>query len=441
MGQKYSGLDSIGGMQNYGNSNWSDDDDSTQTNINLIRISQDLRFNDKEHQTYQGARDSTFVTLPNQIKKDDVDIHDMQVLPDGTVYVCAYKLAASGAGLEEKVYKTTMANLKSAHPQDWQVLVSSEKEGWFGKIFAEYYTNRLWIEGGNTLDVYTDGDASPTYHWNAKDFSNNENFYQWNSVALVENDTVTGTKARPYVSIAEGLTTYSPVNPDGTENPDAGTVIGTHRSGITGTTEDVAFQENTSDFSNYLFDKDAIIVDTENGEGNGDLTTNVKAAIDVHKGKDVKIDAKDHTLRLQIKTDVGLPSGIYVGNGKNATFDAGRVVIGTSTGSTSGTSLTNAIWVDPSASTTSHLTINAPVSITIAEGELGKKADSWGGNGIAIRKTNRWGEASNSASGASSIEINGDVKIAGKTNQHWGIPLNPNNVYSRLVSCKMNLNS
>ncbi len=427
----YLSVSSIGGMQNYGNSNWSDDDDSTQTNINLIRISQDLRFNDKEHQTYQGARDSTFVTLPNQIKKDDVDIHDMQVLPDGTVYVCAYKLAASGAGLEEKVYKTTMANLKSAHPQDWQVLVSSEKEGWFGKIFAEYYTNRLWIEGGNTLDVYTDGDASPTYHWNAKDFSNNENFYQWNSVALVENDTVTGTKARPYVSIAEGLTTYSPVNPDGTENPDAGTVIGTHRSGITGTTEDVAFQENTSDFSNYLFDKDAIIVDTENGEGNGDLTTNVKAAIDVHKGKDVKIDAKDHTLRLQIKTDVGLPSGIYVGNGKNATFDAGRVVIGTSTGSTSGTSLTNAIWVDPSASTTSHLTINAPVSITIAEGELGKKADSWGGNGIAIRKTNRWGEASNSASGASSIEINGDVKIAGKTNQHWGIPLNPNNVYSR----------
>lgn len=55
----------------------------------------------------------------------------------------------------------------------------------------------------------------------------------------------------------------------------------------------------------------------------------------------------------------------------------------------------------------------------------------YGGNGIAIEKTDRWGEASNAANVESKIIINGDVSIKGEDNEQWGIPINSENVYSR----------
>ena len=54
-----------------------------------------------------------------------------------------------------------------------------------------------------------------------------------------------------------------------------------------------------------------------------------------------------------------------------------------------------------------------------------------GGNGIAIQKTNRWGESSYEAAASSKIIINGNVNIRGADNTVWGIPVNYENVYSR----------
>lgn len=45
-----------------------------------------------------------------------------------------------------------------------------------------------------------------------------------------------------------------------------------------------------------------------------------------------------------------------------------------------------------------------------------------GGNGIAIQKTNRWGESSYEAAASSKIIINGNVNIKGADNTVWGIP-------------------
>ncbi|MBQ5636668.1 MAG: hypothetical protein IIV08_03850, partial [Selenomonadales bacterium] len=118
--------------------------------------------------------------------------------------------------------------------------------------------------------------------------------------------------------------------------------------------------------------------------------------------------------------------GIYIESGisKSITAIKGFNIITKS--AENGNSLTNAIWVDPSATQKASLTINntnGAVNIRMEGG--------MGGNGIAIAKTDRWGEDSKEATVASSITIKGDVAIKGETNQDWGIGLRKDNVISR----------
>lgn len=119
---------------------------------------------------------------------------------------------------------------------------------------------------------------------------------------------------------------------------------------------------------------------------------------------------------------IGSPAGIYAGSGKNVTITAGKVNVITA-GLPGGNSITNAIWLDAPKTGSGRITIHAPVNIAMTGG--------LGGNGIAIQKTNRWGESSYEAAASSKIIINGNVNIKGADNTVWGIPVNYENVYSR----------
>ena len=153
------------------------------------------------------------------------------------------------------------------------------------------------------------------------------------------------------------------------------------------------------------------------------MTTNVLAAVDAHSGNDVTIDAGSNTLQLQSSHTIGSPSGIYAGNKKNVTVTAGKLNIITS-GMTGGNSLTNGIWLDAPASGSSSITIHAPTTNIAMTG-------GYGGNGIAVQKTDRWGEASDAAAGTNKITLDGNLNIKGADSATWGIGLNPENVYSR----------
>ena len=105
------------------------------------------------------------------------------------------------------------------------------------------------------------------------------------------------------------------------------------------------------------------------------------------------------------------------------TVTAGKLNIITS-GMTGGNSLTNSIWLDAPANGASSITIHAPTTNIAMTG-------GYGGNGIAIQKTDRWGEASDAAAGTNKITLDGNLNIKGADSATWGIGLNPENVYSR----------
>ena len=92
-------------------------------------------------------------------------------------------------------------------------------------------------------------------------------------------------------------------------------------------------------------------------------------------------------------------------------------------GYSSGNSLTNAIWNDGGKNTASQITVNGDVNISMSGG--------YGGNGVAIQKSFRWGENSQESTASSAITIHGNLKIAGEDSATWGIPVNQENVLSR----------
>ncbi|WP_196594140.1 autotransporter domain-containing protein [Pectinatus sottacetonis] len=385
----------IGGYQNYGSGN-------KETGIYAARISDDPK-------QRLSLKNCTKINIPDNVKETSADFRDLKILPNGTAYVMAYNLAQSASTINNgHVYQTTVSNLLAEHPQAWKEITSTDQgewKGWFGKLNAEYYTKRLWLETGNTLNVYTDGAAVPTASWDAKDFSTNPQYYQFNSIAALTPDTVWGDKAALAVSAPEGLTSSS-IMTTLTANNNALWKQGDITTPLTAST-------------NYDTDK---VISLDDNEALGDLTTNVHAAVYAGSNSDITIGSLKHNLQLQVKDYIGSPSGIYAGNGKNITINAGKLNIITQ-GYANGNTLTNAIWNDAGKDTTSKITINAPVNITMTGG--------YGGNGIAIQKTDRFGESSTEALQPSSITINGNTTINGLTNNEWGIPLNPENVYSR----------
>lgn len=402
---------SIGGYQNYGFGN-------KETSLDYVNITGNNIGN---------LHDKKSIILPEQVKNDGYDFRDMKVLPDGTVYVMKYILSDVGgdnkSGFTGRVYQTTMANLMSKNPDDWNIVLAGtvgEDGGWFGRLNAEYYTKRLWVEWGNNLYVYEDGDTKPTHQWETKDFSTDKQFYQFNSVTMLPTDQVWGSLAKLTTYRPEGFTASSETKIT-LENADAKIGTVTRKAGITGTSADqTAFSDVTSDDGTYSFTKDEVL--SINLGKEGDHATNAAAVIQAKDGKDITIDASGHTLQLASKNYIASPVGIYAGNGKNVTITADKVDVVTS-GYSSGNSLTNAIWNDGGKNTASQITVHGDVNISMSGG--------YGGNGVAIQKSFRWGENSQESKVSSAITVHGNLKIAGEDSATWGIPVNQENVLSR----------
>lgn len=342
------------------------------------------------------------VKLPKNVTDTGRDMRDLKILPNGTAYVMTYNLSPSGSKINATVYQTTVSNLLSDDPVDWTQITSvGEQEGWFGKLNAEYYTKRLWLELGDTLSVLTDGDDAAKYTWQAKDFSDNKAFARFNKITMIEPDWVYGNTASVVLAVpAElggGTTAPAP-------NPNAVWKTGGNADSVTGT---------------QTYGGDTLINIGKDKIGN--KTTNVLAAIYAADGN-IDINAAGHKLNLQVENTIGNPTGIYAGNGKNVTVNASEVNIITK-GFANGNTLTNAIQLDAAKNAASGITINAPVNISMTGG--------LGGNGVAVQKSDRLGEKSYEAKKESSIRIAKDLKIAGASTDQWGIPINRENVFSR----------
>ena len=377
-------------------------------------------------------QESKSVVLPENVKSNGLDFRDMTVWPNGTAYILAYNLATGGGGSNLKVYKTTVANLSSDNPVDWEIVVEGSTEGggntgvgtgWFNKLFAEYYTKRVWGEFGNNIVVYTDGAVKPTYTWSAYELAGNTSYHTFNSVSLLSGDTVFGNKALLTTSREEGLTSPS-VTTTKIVNINANSKTGDYFQRISGTDADSSVYSGvSSDNSVYTFTADKTISLKPNAwKTQADLSNNILAAVYAHDGNNVTVNAGSNTLQLQVQNSVATPVGVYAGNGKNITINAGKLNIIT-IGAVNGNSLNNAIMNDAGKSAASKITVNGDVNISMN--------GSYGGNGVAVQKTDRWGEASYASDVANTITINGNLTIKGSDSETWGIPINADNVLSR----------
>ena len=377
-------------------------------------------------------QESKSVVLPENVKSNGLDFRDMTVWPNGTAYILAYNLATGGGGSNLKVYKTTVANLSSDNPVDWEIVVEGSTEGggntgvgtgWFNKLFAEYYTKRVWGEFGNNIVVYTDGASKPTYTWSAYELAGNTSYHTFNSVSLLSGDTVFGNKALLTTSREEGLTSPS-VTTTKIVNINANSKTGDYFQRISGTDADSSVYSGvSSDNSVYTFTADKTISLKPNAwKTQADLSNNILAAVYAHDGNDITVNAGSNTLQLQVQNSVATPVGVYAGNGKSVTINAGKLNIIT-IGAVNGNSLNNAIMNDAGKSAASKITVNGDVNISMN--------GSYGGNGVAVQKTDRWGEASYASDVANTITINGNLTIKGSDSETWGIPINADNVLSR----------
>ena len=371
------------------------------------------------------------VVLPENVQANGLDLRNMSVWPNGTVYILAYNLSSSGGGSQMMVYKTTVANLNSDNPKNWEEIIKRSPEGggdsgvatgWFNSFFTEYYTKRLWGEFGNDIVVYKDGDSQPSLFWTAQNLANNNIYHTFNSVALLKGDAVTGEKALLTKTTEEGLTSpFSTMT--SVVNMNANMKKADYNKQISGTAKDSLYTGVTSDNKTYTFGTDKVIgLGTNSWKNQADLSNNILATIYAHDGNDITINSGKNTLQLQVQNYIASPVGVYAGNGKNVTVNAGKLNIITS-GVAGGNSLTNAIMNDAGKDKASNITINGDVNITMSGG--------YGGNGVAVQKTDRWGEASYASGVENSITINGDLNIKGADSNSWGIPLNEENALSR----------
>ena len=406
----------IGGMQNYGYGN-------NGSNV-TIGVLNGGKLNDKNEVNAS--------IVPENIKKFKLDFRDICVWPNGTAYILAYNLDGSGRGGSTfNIYKTTVANLNSTTPKDWEIVVQDKtdgggntgvKTGWFNKIFAEYYTKRLWGEFGDNIVVYLDGDNNPSYTWSAYNLAGNSDYHTFNSVTQLAGDDVVGGLALLTKSREEGLTTPSATTST-IININANVKKADYQNRITGTTNDTIYSNITPDNSNYTFEGDKTISLNELAwKKQADLSNNILAAVYAHDGNDITVNAGSNTLQLQVQNSIATPVGVYAGNGKNVTINADKLNIIT-IGAVDGNSLNNAIMNDAGKSAASKITVNGDVNISMSGG--------YGGNGVAIQKTDRWGEASYASDVANTITINGNLTVKGTDSETWGIPINADNVLSR----------
>ena len=290
----------------------------------------------------------------------------------------------------------------SKTPENWkEVYHEKAAPGWFGRLDAEYNTKRLWVQVGNKLDIYTDG-ATKAESFGTSDFANNpmyEELYTWD---IISTDVI------PEGGLVNLHITKGNVQPV--------------------EWKEVAIDKNIGQIKNETYKnietKDNLISLNQDVEGN--LTNNVLAGI-YADGVNSTIIANDG-LQIQVDNNIASPVGIYAGNGGSVKFTStsGNLDVLTKT-LDGGNTLTNAIWLDPSKNGGEKLQITAANTNITMEG-------GYGGNGIAIQKTDRWGENSKVSTQGGHITIQGNVNIKGadaEGNADWGIQGNPTNVLSR----------
>ncbi|CQR74496.1 hypothetical protein [Sporomusa ovata] len=345
------------------------------------------------------------------------EYRSVTVTPDGFAYVFTGNYDNSWAGMNGAVYRTTVSNLLSSSPDNWQKIIDIDNvPGYAWGVDVESTPHRLWFVSGNKILVYLDGQTTPIEFNMTSSGLTSLGDANINGFDTIKTDVVTG--AADNIVKAGNLA-------DATAN------YTTKISGTGAADEMNAYYLGTETIANNLynvftFKKDAVI-----GLGTnqlGDKTTNVLAAVYGCNGRDLTINAesssgaKDKTLTLNVTNNAGTPSGVYAGNGKNVTINAGTLNINT-VAYKDGETVTNAIWNDTAQDKSSIITINADTNISMQGGQ--------GGHAVAVTKTDRWGEKSTAADQKSAIIINGDLKIGDASTGAYGVGLNTKNVISR----------
>ena len=377
----------IGGYQYYGAEN-----SNADTSLDVVTLDPvSKRFTD-----------TRAITLPENLLQvrdgktiPKSEFRSLKVLPNGTAYVMTYNIGRAGKNVDITVYKTTVSNLLSENPQNWEVVVEEKAApGWFGRLDAEYNTKRLWVQVGNKLNIYTDGSTKPL-SFGTDSFATNqmyEELYTWD---IIHTDIIPEGKLVK-LQITDGATNGVKWKTNG----DAVDVI-----------KNVGYKNITT--------KNGVI--SLGQEVEGDLGNNILAGI-YADGTASTINASDG-LQIQVENNIASPVGIYAGNGSTVRLNSasGNVNILTKT-LEDGNTLTNAVWLDPSKTGGESITIDSLATNITMEG-------GYGGNGIAIQKTDRWGENSKESTKGGTITLKGDLNIKG--NDDWGIDANPENVLSR----------
>ena len=383
----------IGGYQYYGAEN-----SNAETSIDVVTLDPvSKRFTDTRQinlpENLLQVRDGK--TIPKS------EFRSLKVMPNGTAYVMTYNIGRAGKNVDVTVYQTTVSNLLSTQPQNWKEVYREEAApGWFGRLDAEYNTKRLWVQVGNKLNIYTDGATTPL-SFGTDSFAANkmyEELYTWDIIrtdVIPEGNLVT-------LQLAEGEVSY---NPNALAWKDGGNQIDAIHN--------VGYKDITTNNNVITLGKDV--------EGN--LTNNILAGIYAEDTAS-KINV-NNGLQIQVENNIASPVGIYAGDSSTLKVNAanGNVNIITKT-MEGGNTLTNAIWLDPSKNGGESITVESLATNITMEG-------GYGGNGVAIQKTDRWGENSKASTNGGNITIKGDLNIKGADNETWGIGANPENVLSR----------
>jgi len=391
----------IGGYQYYGAEN-----SNAETSIDVVTLN-------PENKRFMDTRQ---ITLPENLLQvrdgktiPKSEFRSLKVLPNGTAYVMTYNIGKAGKNVDVTVYQTTVSNLLSSKPQNWKEVYKQEAApGWFGRLDAEYNTKRLWVQVGNKLHIYTDGATDPKVFGTDSFAANSmyEELYTWDIIStdvipegnLVKLNVVNNVEADKVIANAKAPTWNNNY-----------TNINQRLENVTGS---VTIENNVT---NPLIHLDGTV------EGN--KTNNVLAGI-YAEGVNTSVNSSNG-LQIQVQNNIASPVGIYAGNGGSVKYYGSNSELNIITKTMDGgNTLTNAVWLDPSVNGGETITLqSASTNITMEGG--------YGGNGVAIQKTDRWGENSKESTKGGSINITGDLNIKGKDNGTWGIEANPTNVLSR----------
>ena len=384
----------IGGYQNYGAAN-----SNAETSLNVATI----------HPDYNYLQTSKSITLPEnllQVRDGQTipksEFRSLKVMPNGTAYVMTYNIGTGGDNVDVTVYQTTVSNLLSETPQNWKEVYSQKgAPGWFGRLDAEYNTKRLWVQVGNKLNIYTDGATTPI-SYGTSDFATStlyNELYTWDIIGtdIIPNSKIVELKL-PEGALAEQNANAVFKKEDG--------------NNITAIKNEIIANVSVTD---------PVINLTTTDEGN--LENNVLAGI-YAEGTSSAVNAKNG-VQIQVENNIASPVGIYTGEDGSLKVNAtnGNVNILTKT-MDGGNTLTNAVWLDPTIVGGESITIDAKATNITMEG-------GYGGNGVAIQKTDRWGENSKDSALGGDITIKGDLNIKGQYSDQWGIGANSSNVLSR----------